>query len=165
MAAKVKCPRCGEQMDREGKVKIKTRFYHPACIEDMRKENLEGEKQEKSNENDYAALIKYICDKYDLQRPTGQILKQIKSFKDEYGYKYKGMELALRYFFDLEENTVKDDTGVGIIPYVYERAKNFYIHKIEIENNLPDEEVEIRSFKSRKVESNRGKKQIDLDEI
>lgn len=164
--AKVKCPQCGEMMNREGKIPVKSRFYHPECLEDLRKQNAEGTKSVNlsSNENEYAELISYICERYDIPRPTGMILKQIKTYKEDFGYRYKGMELALRFFYDLEENHVRDDAGVGIIPYVYDRAKNFYARRIELQNSLTDEEPEVRVFKSR-GRSVGNKRQIDMNEL
>lgn len=173
MAAKkppVKCPHCGERGDREEMTQIKSRWWHPECVIAKQEENsamkhlpvnLEGS----TPEQEYRELISYICEKYNLDRPTGQILKQIKSFCEEFDYRYKGMELALRYFFDLEQNNVKEDTGVGIIPYVYDRARKFYSKKKMIENSISDEESEIRVFKSRKTENKRIKKQINIDEL
>src|SRR5699024_1314564 len=164
--AKVKCPQCGEMMDREGKIPVKSRFYHPECIEDLRKQNAEGAKglTLSSSESENAELIAYIGEKYEIPRPKGMILKQIKTYKEDFGYRYKGMELALRFFYDLEGNHVRDDAGVGIIPYVYDRAKNFYARRIELQNSLTDEEPEERVFKTRE-RSTDNKRQIDMNEL
>lgn len=166
----VKCPHCEERGDRDYMTKIKSRYWHPECIVAQREDNIvlkdaPVNTQGSTPEQEYRELISYICNKYNIDRPTGQILKQIKSFKEDFEYRYKGMELALRYFFDIEENSVKDDTGIGIVPYVYDRAKRFHAKKIEITNSFTDEEPEVRVFKSRRPESKRGKKQINMDEL
>lgn len=166
----VKCPYCEQQDDRDKMIKIKNRYWHQECIVAQREENNISKELPlniagSTPEQEYKELISYICYKYDLDRPTGQILKQIKSFREDFEYRYKGMELALRFFFDTEGNSVKEDTGVGIIPYVYDRARKFYIRKKDIENNLTDEEPEVRVFKSRKTENKNAKKQINIDDL
>src|SRR5699024_11230605 len=153
-------------MDREGKIPVKSRFYHPECIEDLRKQNAEGAKGLKlsSSESEYAELIAYICEKYEIPRPTGQMLAQIKKYKEDLGYRYKGMELALRYFYDLDKHVVREDAGVGIIPHVYHKARSIYTRRIEIQNSLTDEEPEERVFKTRE-RSTDNKRQIDMNEL
>lgn len=166
----VKCPYCGERDDRNEMTQVKSRWWHEECIIAKREENLAMKNlppnlEGSTPEQEYRELISYICEKYGLDRPTGQILKQIQSFSEDFEYRYKGMELALRYFFDLEQNSVKENTGIGIVPYVYDRARNFYSKKKMIENSLTDEESEIRVFKTRKTGSRRIKKQINMDEL
>lgn len=166
----VKCPYCEERDERDSMVRVKNRYWHQECIVAQREENTNGVQtppnlEGSTPEQEYKELIAYICEKYDMSRPSGQILKQIKTFADEYGYRYKGMELALRYFFDTEENSVKNDTGVGIIPYVYDRAKNFHLKKIEIAKSLPKEEAEVRAFKVRQRNNKRNRNMIEIDDL
>lgn len=172
----VKCPECEIRFDRdkEESQKIGNRWYHTECVIALRERNVEAKNKEprhvdmtsKGDKKDYKELIDYICKIYEMSRPSGQMLKQIKSFKDEYEYTYKGMEVALRFFYDIENNAVKDDTGVGIIPYIYERAKNYYMRKLEIENTEIDTEVEVRHFKPRKKDYRRfGRQDIDINDL
>lgn len=170
--AKVKCPYCEEKFDREEGTKVASRYYHVECLTKKQEENkFKAENpdfveiESKGEGNDYRNLISYICDTYDLPKPTGMILKQIKTYKDEYEYTYKGMELALRHFYDTERNSVKEDSGIGIVPYIYDRAKNFYIKQIKVEESIIEDDDEIRVFKTRQRESSRGKNQIDLNEF
>lgn len=165
--AKIKCPYCAEYFHREDGIKVQKRYYHPECLEKKRQENKENELRDvdesKGESQDYRDLIEYICNKYNTKRPSGMVLKQIKDYKEQYGYTYKGMELALRYFYDTEGNSVKDDTGVGIIIYVYDRAKNFYIRKIEVEDSIQEDEDVVREFNIRGKSFSRGRRQIDID--
>lgn len=164
---KIKCPYCKEMFHREDGIQVKRRYYHPECLEKKREDNRLNEQksadESKGESQDYKDLIEYICNKYDMKRPSGMILKQIKDYKEQYDYTYKGMELALRYFYDTEGNSVKDDTGVGIIVYVYDRAKNFYIRKINVESSIQEEEDIVREFRTREKYSSRGRRQIDID--
>lgn len=125
MARKVKCPECGEMLEKEVAIKYKNRYYHPQCLE---------KKQSKSNEEpDRQRLIAYIMKLRKESKISGFILRQIKSFREE-GYTYGGMLLTLHYFHEIKGNSVTAD-GIGIIPYVYEEAKNWYTQKVEAQKH------------------------------
>lgn len=172
MAAKVKCPVCEERFDREEGKKVKSRWYHIACLKEKQESNkLKADNPDKvetksqGESQDYKDLIEYVCDKYETKSPSPQILKQIKEYKNTYGFTYKGMELALRFFYDTEGNSVKEDTGIGIVIYVYEKAKNFYIKKLHVKKSVEDEADETRTFKTRGKNSHRGRRQIDINDL
>lgn len=133
MARLVKCPYCENKLDKDVAYEFKKRYYHVECFETWRMEA--GHRKE---------LITYICDLYRMDAPTGMMLKQIKDFQEEYNYKLKGMELALRYFYETLDNKVREGDGIGIIPFVYEEAKSHYIKQQKIAEsigNSKDEEV------------------------
>lgn len=125
MAKLVKCPYCENKLDKDESVEYKKRYYHPECLETQQ---MEGQH--------YKELINYICELHGLDRPTGMMLKQIKEQKEDLGYKYKGMELALRYFYETLGNLVQEGTGIGIIPFVYEEAKKHYVTKLKVEQSV-----------------------------
>ncbi|WRN34798.1 hypothetical protein UM818_01800 [Staphylococcus aureus] len=52
----------------------------------------ERDKQERKE------LIDFILELFDIEKPTGLILKQIKNLHEEYGYRYKAIALTLDYF-------------------------------------------------------------------
>ncbi|TWK86604.1 hypothetical protein CHCC20333_3463 [Bacillus paralicheniformis] len=81
-------------------------------------------------------LIKYICELYKIDAPTGMMLKQIKEFQEEYKYKLKGIELALRYFHETLGNPVREGDGLGIVPFIYEEAKADYLQKKAIKESV-----------------------------
>ncbi|PHA03040.1 hypothetical protein COE51_01470 [Bacillus pseudomycoides] len=125
MARQVKCPRCGEKLDKEDSIEHKKKYYHEECFNNWQQES-----------QDRNGLIEYICELYKLDIPSGLMLKQIKEFHEEQHLKYKGMELALRYFFETLGNRPQEGTGIGIIPYVYEDAKKHYIVKMKVEESV-----------------------------
>lgn len=153
LARMVKCPYCEEKLDKEESYEYKKRYYHPNCFQTWQREG-----------KDYQNLLDYISKLYKLEYPSLMMKKQIKDLKDE-GYKYKGMELALKYFYETLNNRVQDNTGVGIIPFVYEEAKRHYIKQKKINesfNNVKNEELTIyidTSTQKRKT------KQIDISAI
>jgi len=73
---------------------------------------------------------------------------QINNFLSVNGYTLKGIEATLHYFFELEEREVGEDVkGIGIVPYIYDEAKEYFLVKEKAEK-------ENKGFKdgSKKVE-------------
>lgn len=129
---KVKCPICGTYNDKEITIYSDNRHYCKVCYENK-----------KITAEDYKELIKYICELFDMEAPDGWILKQIKEYKEQFKYTYKGIKSTLYYFFEvLEGNTPDDGKGIGIVPFVYKEAKQFYIDKKAIKDNIKDCNIE-----------------------
>jgi uncharacterized Zn-finger protein len=155
MARLVKCPYCEKQLSKEDAVEHKKKYYHPKCFEDWQKQK--EHRQE---------LIDYICKLYRIEAPTGMILKQIKDFQTDYKHTLKGMELALKYFHETLGNSVQQGSGIGIIPFVYEDAKNHYIKQMKIADSIHNftENEEITVY----IDPNKTKrksKKIDITAI
>lgn len=131
MARKVKCPKCNKLNDKERAKQISNRYYCITCAE-------EREKEIERNKDSWELLFDYICDLYNISTLTGMMFKQIKDFRDNYNYKNMGMYLTLKYYYEILENEVKEDTGLGIIPYYYERAKKHFLEVKDVENYLED---------------------------
>lgn len=132
MARKVKCPECGTFNDKENAVCHNSRYYCKVCYENKIRES-----------QDYKELIAYICELYQIDAPTGFMLKQIKDFKEQFNYTYRGIKSTLRYFYEISEgNDVGNSMGIGIVPFVYEEAKKFYIDKKAIKESMDDCDIE-----------------------
>lgn len=132
---KVKCPQCGTLNDKETAIFSKKRYYCKICFDEKTK-----------NTDYYKDLIEYICQLYKLTVPNGWILKQIKEYKEQFNYSYLGMKTTLHYFFEIQGNEADKDMGIGIIPFVYEEAKQFYIDKKAIKEN--SEQCDIKQIQS-----------------
>jgi hypothetical protein len=155
MARMVKCPYCEQKLDKDEAHEYKKKYYHVRCFNEWQ--------QEKEHRQQ---LIDYICSTFRIDVPTGMILKQIKDFQTDYKYKLKGMELALRYFHETLGNQVQQGSGIGIIPFVYEDAKNHYIKQQKIAESLEnlDKNEEITVY----IDPNKNKrksKKIDISAI
>ena len=71
------------------------------------------------------------------------MLKQIKDFKEQFNYTYRGIKSTLHYFYEISEgNDVGNSMGIGIVPFVYEEAKKFYIDKKAIKESMDDCDIE-----------------------
>ena len=119
----VKCKYCGIQFDRnaEPAVEVSARRYaHKACADKY---------QEKASQDelDYAELEKYIKKLFNLQVVNAKIKKQIRDFRQEYNYTYSGMLKTLYWWFEIRGNSIEQaQGGIGIIPYVYNDACQYY---------------------------------------
>ena len=116
MARLPKCPECEYQVDKDTQrwFKHSGKTYHEECYQKF--------EVRKTHRNE---LLAYICELYKIPVPNGFMLKQIKEFQEDYGYTLKGMELALKFFHSIKKNSV-DGRGIGIIPYIYDDAREYY---------------------------------------
>ena len=123
MAHPVTCYYCGVKFDRdkEPTVQVSARRYaHKECAEKYNEQKSEEEK-------DLESLEQYIMKLFDEPFVNARVKKQIKDYQKQYGYTYSGMLKALIWFFEVKGNsTEKANGGIGIIPYVYKDAYNYY---------------------------------------
>lgn len=152
----VKCPHCEEKLPRGEAIRhTNGRYYHKECYEKATQES-----------RHYKELINYICKLHKIEKPTGMMLMQIKRFKEEFGFTYKGMELTLRYFYEILGNKTQKGDGVGIIPHLYDEAKEQYIKQMKINESLENlerksERVVYISTKKR----DKAKNMIDIETL
>ena len=79
------------------------------------------------NFKDYKELYDYIMKLFNISFVDPKIQKQIKKYIEENNYTYSGIKKALVYFFEIKGNSVeKANGGIGIVPYVYTQAYNYY---------------------------------------
>lgn len=78
---------------------------------------------------DQEKLEKYIMELFDSDYVYAKIKKQIKDYVTNYGYTYSGIHKALIYYYEVKGNKFdegKAQGGIGIVPYVYQSAFNYY---------------------------------------
>ena len=123
MAHIVTCPYCHVKFDRDKEkfVQISARRYaHPKCYQ-------EAENNKSQEQKDQEALEQYIMNLFKEPYLNARIKKQIKDFQAEYQYTYSGMLKTLVYWYEIKGNSIeKANGGIGIIPYVYKDALNYY---------------------------------------
>lgn len=66
------------------------------------------------------------------------MFRQLKTFRNDYEYTDFGMYYALRYFYEVLDSKLpeSDEVGLGIIPYVYNEAKNHYSAICDLEEKM-----------------------------
>lgn len=123
MAHIVTCPYCHKKFDRD-KIEFvqisAKRYAHPKCYQ-------EKENNKTQEEKDREELESYIIKLFKEPYLNARIKKQIKDFQAEYKYTYSGMLKTLIYWYEVKGNSIeKANGGIGIIPYVYKDALNYY---------------------------------------
>lgn len=92
-------------------------------------------------QKDRQDLYSYIKEIYNISFPTGYMLKSIKQYQEDYGYKLKGILLTLQYCKEIKKMTFNAAMGLGIVPYEYENAKAYWIERNRKMKNHKDCEV------------------------
>lgn len=152
MAHKVKCTICGKEFDRDKVQAVKDgarRYAHYTCKPD-------GEKvpMKKPENKDLTALKAYAKELLGESYNPARVSSQIKKFHDQFDYSYSGMLKALKWFYEIEKNPIyKANGGLGIIPYIYQDAFNYFYNLYQAEQNLTNglqykkvtKEIEIKS--------------------
>ena len=142
----VKCFYCGQIFDANTEPFAKpraNRYAHAACHD-------KAESNKTQEERDYEALVEYI--KALFGNPNPRVWKQLKEYKDEYGYSYSGILKTLIWWYDIRHNDIeKANGGIGIVPYVYNDACDYYyaLYLAQIANEDKDIEhlqMRVREF-------------------
>lgn len=124
MAHIVKCKVCEEKFDRDKEPTTKVsgnRYAHTKCVD----ENYEPPKEEQ----DLAELHRYLKMLFKDNYNYVALNRQIESFiKDPHlNATYSGILKTLVYWYNIKGNsTEKSNYRIGIVPYVYQDAKNYY---------------------------------------
>ena len=135
------CTVCNERFDcdKVQAVKVSARRYaHLRCKPD-------GEKVPLPNEvvdEDLQKLEEYIKKLLNEDYVNARVRKQIKDFREEYGYSYSGMLKSLVYFYEVKGNSKeKANGGIGIIPYIYKDAYNYYFELFTAQNKNQSKDI------------------------
>lgn len=157
-AHKVKCFYCNEIFDANITPFVKpraNRYAHKDCYEKAQA----GKSQE---EKDYEALVVYIKQLLG-EHLNPRVWKQLKEYKDQYGFTYSGIHKTLIWFYELKHNDIDKANGaIGIVPYVYKDACDYYyaLYLAQIANEDKDVEhfkVKVREFT---IENPRAQKRL-----
>lgn len=128
MSKKVKCPICGELNNKEDTIEHNKRYYCEECYEET-----------KANSDYWRELIHYICSSFHIDKPTGKVLQQIKTYKnDPYNFTNKGIYMTLKYYYEVLGNNILniDEPSIGIVPYYYNATKRYCINIDDLEEEV-----------------------------
>lgn len=141
MSHYVKCPKCGATFDRDiiQAVRINGRRYgHAKCYPDNNNfvPLVEKKISEEQKIKNYAKSI--LKEQYVAAR----VNKQIKDFLAE-GYTASGILKTLIYWYEIKRNDIsKAMGGIGIVPYVYKQALDYYYNLYLAEMANVDKDIE-----------------------
>ena len=155
----VKCQLCGTQLDKKDAVRFEDKNYHACCAIEM---------EFKLKIYSYVArLFKFKNER----KPGPVIMSQLKNFMEKYDYTYNGIYHTLIYCYDIKKMSIaKAKEGIGIVPYVYEEAqeyfKNFYKKQQVIVEGIREQmEKEPIQMVVNKKEVKKTKIVYDLDDL
>lgn len=133
--AKVKCPHCGEQLNREEGVPFRKRYYHDDCL------------YEAIGEVEYDKHMFYLHYQRIFNRmPSNLEWIQCDRMIEQDGWTWNRLEDVMEYVFEIEHFTESEEYGaIGILPYYELRAKQFFkkmweVRESETFNTEQDEE-------------------------
>lgn len=129
---KCKCVYCKIEFDRDKLPYVQVtnlRYAHKECAE-------KNQIQKSQQEIDYDNLVNYIEKLFGIGYVSAKVAKQIKDYRELYGYTYSGILGTLVYWYEVKNAPLdKANGGIGIVPYIYEDAKQYYA-KINAANSL-----------------------------
>lgn len=158
MAHSVICKHCGERFDRDKEEAVAVsarRYVHKKCYEAY----IEAVGKE---EQDLLELEEYIKKLFKEPYVNAKIKKQIRDFKKDYKYSYSGILKTLTWWYDIKKNSIeKSNGGIGIVPFVYQDAFDYYyrLYLAEVANSIED--IEGYTIKTVEIETESPRAQID----
>lgn len=116
------CVYCGERFDasKEPYVKVGRRYAHEHCAK-QHENNLTKEEKDKQ------ALEEYIKKLFQYDYIPLKVKRQLDEYTKDYKYTYSGILKTLIYYYTVQHGDVKKaNGGIGIVPYVYQQAHDYY---------------------------------------
>ena len=89
---------------------------------------------------------------FKLDYVTPRIRKQINQYVSEYNYSYTGILKALKYFYEIKKNSLeKSQNGIGIVPYIYNDAYNYYYALWLAQQKNENKELINKAYKTEEI--------------
>lgn len=151
MAKKIlcKCSVCNETFDRNSIQAVKSgarRYAHQTCFPTGELVPMERSLED---ESEYQQIIEYCNKLFGDNHKFTMTKKYIKKFVEENKYSLSGIYKALYYFYDIKHNSIEKANGsIGIVPYCYQDAYNYYYNLFISQQNLQKTE----EFKTKEKE-------------
>lgn len=119
----VKCFYCGQTFDASVEPFIKPnsrRYAHKECAE-----SADGHKTKE--QKDKETLEDYINELFGTKSISPKVKKQIEDYKVNKNFTYSGMHKTLKYWFEIRKEPLeKANGGIGIVPYIYDEAFQYW---------------------------------------
>lgn len=127
--AEVKCYFCENKVDKKVAIKADKKNFHPQCYQSYL---------------DKKDCCDYICSIFNLKAPGPRIYSQLSTFVSQKNYSYKNIKLTLKYWYEVKKQSrEKAGEGIGIVPYIYDEAVNYFK---ELENKQKNQSLEIQKY-------------------
>lgn len=123
------CTYCSQPITETKYKTHKKQRYHFECFAKLQgdAEVVQTKIKTGQRSGDAVGLNKYICELFGVETLPYVINKQIDDYTKQLHYSYSGIQKTLEYFYKIKENEVDTErVTIGIVPYVYEEAEEFY---------------------------------------
>lgn len=148
------CAYCKKPMSKKDKDCVMTsngKYVHKAC----------QELEEHREKTDREKLEEYIKILFNVSYIDPRVKAQIKKYIEEYNYTYSGMQKALYYFYEIKGgDKEKANGGIGIVPYVYKDAYNYYYNLWLAQQKNKDIEINLYTPKVKEITIPRPQRKI-----
>ena len=156
-ATSSKCVMCGNKFLTEKMILRSGKKYCNDCIEIKDQEN-----------EDWSTLYEYVKELYSLQTIPILFVTQLNKYRkdDKYPLTSIGMYYTLKYYYEILENKIDEEKGLGIIPYYYDKAKSYYTKVFDTQDKINDFCFieERKKIKTKRLDTyNKTKKEIPLE--
>lgn len=164
-----KCPVCNELVTKDQvSKKNKGKTYHVKCFDTMLSKKYEDTIVQQVDP--LKDLKEFILQLFKIDKLTNLMEDQLVKYTREYDYTATGMLNALKYYFEIRENELTDNVkGVGIIPFVYKEANEFFEKIKQREGDMKEVDVKQmvteRTVKIKPPEIKSFFKLYNIDEI
>ena len=119
------------------------------------------ELEEKREKTDKEQLEDYIKELFGTTYIDPRVRAQIKKYVEDFNYTYSGIRKALIYHYEIKGgDKSKANGGIGIVPYVYEHAFNYYYNLWLAKQKNKDVEVEQYTPKIKEIVIPRPERKI-----
>lgn len=120
------------------------RFAHIDCYS----------KSEANGKSDYDKLFDYIMLVYNESFVDPAKQKSIKNMIDSYGFTHSGIHGTLVYLYEVLKKKPNDSNYLGIVPYYYTKAKEYYselkrVKEVNSQKNIEDYKPKEMTVKTR----------------
>lgn len=122
MAHYVKCRICGERFDADVEPieKHGNWYAHKKCYD-------EREAAKTQEEKDLDHLMEYCAQLYGKLFNYNQTLRLAKSYHEKNNLSFSGMERTMKYVYEIKKEPIEKGNGsIGIVPYMYDKAYNYW---------------------------------------
>ena len=161
MARLLKCYGfCHEKYEKSELTNYKSKNYCSSCL-----------KQKKIDDEGRDTLHKVIMSLFNIPFPNGQMLRQMKMFREERNYDYEDQAKALLYAKHQLKKTMHPKYGLGLVPYVIDDAVKYHKEQTEkleeMKNKDTSYETNVLYVKPKEIDLDikRKEKIIDMEDI
>ena len=168
----IKCSYCGKQISTAKYKTVKGKKYHYECYAEMTSKAQEVEVEKKINFSGeaYQKLVNYIVELYSVKSIPQKVLKstaqqEVERIVGTYGYSYEGIYNSLVYYHHILVNDIYERVSIGIVPYIYDEAQEFFKDMKDVNEANDSRRVENKKVVVKANQPDCGLSMIDMEKL